>query len=331
MTSSIFIFASIMQITSKEKSLSVEYLTLANERNWFRLFVPKRFGGAELTLTEGLREMFEAGSINGSLGWCVNPGSGASYFCGFMSDQAAEEILNIPEAVIAGSGKIGTCTTQGNHHLISGSWDKCTGSQHATAFTVNAQNEAGDIHSYVLTPEQVELVDQWELFGLKESSSFQITAKSALVPEYLRFIIGEINPTTSYAIHQIAFDDFARFCMIASYLGIANCLLNQVRSDSFLYPDRVEKEVGHLDKLIQDLLLEFITLADDIWEAVNDKESAPQFSEKLCALVKTSSKMVFQSANELFFAGGLRMADEKAPVHQTYKDFLMAGQHFLLK
>lgn len=327
-----FIFASIMQIPSKQKSLSPEYLKLAHARNWFRLFVPKTFGGAEFTLSEGLREMFEAGSINGSLGWCVNLGSGAGYFCGFMSDRGAEEILNIPEAAIAGSGKIGTCTAQGNHYLISGTWDKCTGSQHATAFTVNAQNEAGDIHSYVLLQEQVELVDQWELFGLKESSSFQITAKSTLVPEYLRFTIGEINPNTSYTIHQIPFDDFARFCMIASYLGIANCLLNEVRSDSFLYPNRVEKEGRSLDKLIQDLLHQFLTLADEVWETANDKGSIPnQFSEKLCTMVKTSSKQTFQCVNELFFAAGLRMADEKAPVHQAYKDFLMAGQHFLLK
>lgn len=102
-----------MNTSSELKGLAPEHLKTAYGRNWFRLFVKKEFGGEEATLTEAMQALFDAAEIDGSLGWCVNLGSGASYFSGFLSPLAVKELLGDPKSVFAGSGQIGTAKKLG--------------------------------------------------------------------------------------------------------------------------------------------------------------------------------------------------------------------------
>ena len=304
--------------------LSKDQLDLIYQKNWFKLFVKEEFGGAECSLRDGIEQLYEASRIDGSLGWCVNLGSGASYFSGFLNEKAALELLSSPKSVFAGSGQIGEANKVDGGYLISGNWGKCTGSAHATAFTVNAALQNGEEHSFVLLPNQVEIVNEWQLNGLEASSSYQIKCIEAFVPEKYRFDIGPVNEEASYEIHEFEFGVFARFCMILSYLGMAHRLIDVAKEDEVLQERDINNCLSEFEEHVLNAKKELLDLASEFW-------NRGQGNYDLEPTVQKVARTSYDHICNLYYNGGLRMADLRTPVNKAYRDVMLAGQHFLLK
>lgn len=316
----------------KNTALQAHHLKLAYANNWFKLFVSKQFGGAEASLPEGMQAYFDASSIDGSLGWCVNLGSGASIFCGYLNETAAVKIFSAPHSVCAGSGGVGRFEETADGFLISGHWDKCTGAHHATHFTINAINEKDEVFSFVVERRDVTVHPEYHLDGLLGSSSLSISLNEVCVPKQNRFQIDHLQNKTSYLIHKLDFETFARFCMIASILGMAQNLVNTTKVDKTLYPDRAGVITDELDQFIQLSFLEVIELSKEAWRELERSQTGTEdIKERLKQIIPQTNKGIFNRANELFYAGGLRFEDQRTDVHRAYKDLVLACQHYILK
>ncbi|MCH5682920.1 nicotinamide mononucleotide transporter [Niabella sp. W65] len=62
----------------KKGSLPNALLKIAYEEKWFKLFLPKVYGGLELDLPEALRYEEQLAYIDGSLGWTITLCAGAN-------------------------------------------------------------------------------------------------------------------------------------------------------------------------------------------------------------------------------------------------------------
>ncbi len=75
--------------------------------NWFRMFVPKEFGGLELSLPEVLHLEEALAWVDGSVGWVVTLCSGAGWFIGFLDKSTRDEFFRTNNVCVAGSGAVG--------------------------------------------------------------------------------------------------------------------------------------------------------------------------------------------------------------------------------
>src|SRR5690606_5857792 len=84
------------QATVSEASgkLSKDLLELVYDHKWFKLFVPKIYGGLALSLLDGLLVEEALSRINGSLGWTVTLCSGANLFIGFLDQTLADRLFH---------------------------------------------------------------------------------------------------------------------------------------------------------------------------------------------------------------------------------------------
>jgi len=153
--------------------LNEDKLQKCYDEKWFKLFVPKRYNGLQLSMEEGCRELLNIGGIQGGLGWTVNLGAGANWFSGFFEDEVAKVLFTPENAVIAGSG-----TTSGNWkqtslgYEITGEWSKCTGANHASLFSLTANNTEQGSKIFVVPRDKVELSqEKWPIMGMRNSSS----------------------------------------------------------------------------------------------------------------------------------------------------------------
>lgn len=314
------------------KGLSTEMLNKAHKMNWFRLFVKKRFGGSEANLTEAMKALFEAAAIDGSLGWCVNLGSGASYFSGFLSSATVSELLNDSKSAFAGSGQIGRAICKGDHYLVSGSWPRCTGAAHATSFTANAELEDGSVHTFILPSDQVTITNTWTLMGLDNSSTYQIDAVEIEVPEAHSFTIGKLNTETSYAIHTIPFEPFARCCMIASLLGMTTCFVDKVKNTKGLMSrPNMDEHVLELSGIISDSFDQFRKKATQLEQICSDRIDPEAISNEIKSEVIRLAAGIREKINMIYYHGGLQLADTKNPANSAFRDLLVAGQHNLFR
>src|SRR5712691_8402065 len=85
-----------------KRELSPSLLDALMAAGLFRLWIPKRLGGAELDPVSGLRVIAAAAALDGSVGWNVMVTAAYGVFAGRLSGRAAAQIFGDPRAVVAG-------------------------------------------------------------------------------------------------------------------------------------------------------------------------------------------------------------------------------------
>ncbi|HXB92754.1 MAG TPA: acyl-CoA dehydrogenase family protein, partial [Puia sp.] len=122
----------------KTGQLHPDVMKLIYERQWFRMMVPRRYGGLALSLPEVVRLEEAISREDGSVGWTVTLCSGAGWFAGFFGDGAPAALFSDVRLCIAGSGMVaGRADMVPGGYRVSGKWAYASGAKHATAFTAN--------------------------------------------------------------------------------------------------------------------------------------------------------------------------------------------------
>jgi hypothetical protein len=312
--------------------LNEDKLEKCYQEKWFKLFVPKSYGGLELSMEDGCRKLMEIAEIQGGLGWTVNLGAGANWFSGFFEDEVAKVLFSPKKAVIAGSGFANgewKATSQG--YKITGEWSKCTGANHATLFSLIANNNNQEPRIFVVPKEKVQLSEEkWPIMGMRNSSSFGITLDEVEVPIGYDFQINVIKNNPNYGVFHIPFQSFARLCMSASYLGVINCLVNHCLKDlrKPLVVEIIEDQLMPLIQTAEQKLYEVANQVESLSLAENYSEEAEQNMRKELG---GNNMYIFEVVQSLFLAGGLPFIEEDKLVHWAYRDVLTAVQHFMVK
>lgn len=312
-----------------QKELPNKWLNFAYDHKWFKIFVAEKYGGYECDFPEALSIIQKASSLMGSFGWAINLGAGANYFSGFYNNKGAKQIFSSEKTVLAGSGTLAKKVKEvSGGIIISGEWPKATGANHATHFTANAQLKDGTILSCTLTPDQVKLRDEWELFALKPTSSFAYEAKNAFIPYEYTFEMNKLGGAAHTPIHNMPFDVFGRFCMSAALIGLAEGVANELKG--YDLKPKAQDALSILRGQIVTATSKMYGLAEVNWELALEKaENFPTLVIQNMAGV--IGKNLFNAVNEVYFYVGLAMADEQSILHQRYKDFMLGAQHYLLK
>ena len=316
----------------KQTFLTENRLEELYEEKLFKLFVPKIYGGLEMSLSEGSKRLTEIATVQGGMGWSLNLGAGANWFSGFFSDKAAQEIFSPKKAVIAGSGfASGSFERDGEQFIINGTWSRCTGAHHATFFSLNATNENGETKTFVIPRSQVKLADEkWQIIGLRNSSSYAIDIHNEKIPAHYEFKINKIVNPHAYGVHAIPFESFARVCMSASFIGIVKCLVNKCRAypvndaalkliDEKLQPQIIKAEIACTD------------WANEIENCVQSNQMTTEITQQLKSTLGANNLGLFDSVQQVFLAGGLPFVEEDKLIHWAYRDVLTAVQHFMVK
>jgi len=312
--------------------LPQEWLEEIYKLKLFKLFVPKDLGGLELDLVSGLKVLMDTASINGSLGWVINLGAGAGYFSGLFDERTSEEIFNDEKAVVAGSGKVGGKARKDNeHYLINGTWEYCTGAAHAKYFTANAFFDDGTIKSVLFFRDQVKIHDDWKLFALKATSTFSFETENTLVEKRFIFSYDEQKSFFDYPLCRIPFWSFAKFCMISSLIGMAECFINNVQNEFDLENDEKNYSNEFLSKLNSEKL-NLLNIADQFYEKAGDHVKILAIDQnKLSSSISKLREMIYNMTCHLFLKLGISITDETFHSHHAWRDVILIAKHFVLR
>lgn len=312
--------------------LNKDRLEKCYAEKWFKLFVPKSYNGLQLSMEEGCRDLLKIAEIQGGLGWTVNLGAGANWFSGFFEDEIAKVLFSSEDAVIAGSGTTtGEWKSTDLGFKITGEWSKCTGANHASLFSLAANNEKNGSKVFVVPKDKVKLSEEkWPIMGMRNSSSFGITLNEVEIPKGYDFQMNVIKNNSDYGVFHIPFQSFARLCMSASYLGVVRCLAN-VCLNELAKP----KVISIVENDLLPLMVPFEEELYEIASMTEEKSLSGEFNEKYqenlrIELGKNNLK-IFDVVQTLFLAGGLPFIEEDKLVHWAYRDVLTAVQHFMVK
>lgn len=304
--------------------------------NLWNIWVPKAYGGLEMTLSQGLVKLKELARIDGSLGWTITLCSGANYFIGNLQQCTSQEIFKNSESspCLGGSGGVyGIAEKINDHYKISGTWHYATGAPYLTHFTLNAEiiedgkkllNKDGSptIKSFVIPKTKVCIIEDWNTMGLKATATHSFQVKDKLIHENCSFVYNEFH--LPHPIFKIPFQVFADLTLWVNYIGMAEHFLEEATK---LAPERNFEELENTINLSNQKIAH---LAHGIEEGIEKKlDFNDSYIKEIHGEASNMVKRITRSIVSLFPYLGVKASRKDEQINQVFCDYFTATQHHI--
>tara|TARA_A100001037_G_scaffold123214_2_gene112042 strand:- start:314 stop:1594 length:1281 start_codon:yes stop_codon:yes gene_type:complete len=174
------------------------------DSGFFRFAIPEELGGENATICETIEVLEAISAIDGSVGWNVMLGSEINAMAaGGMDPELAKEVyIDNPQVIMAGGGGPGTqpskAIDQGDGSFrIWGQSTFISGCHNAEWIFMAApvyekledempamdENGMPRFNMWMINKSEVEILDTWDVAGLRGSGSHDVKCEGALVPE----------------------------------------------------------------------------------------------------------------------------------------------------
>jgi alkylation response protein AidB-like acyl-CoA dehydrogenase len=213
--------------------LSDDIVHLLREAGVFRSLVARRFGGDEDHPSDFFRLIERISAADGSTGWVASFGHGSTYLSA-LPVKTLETIYAAGPDIIFGGGIFPSqaATRVAGGFEVTGRWSWGSGCTSADYLGVGIQvdddaDTSGLPRLAVLPRDQVEIVESWDVNGLKGTGSHDMVVRQRVVREDWTFIRGGGSsldtPLFRYPMMAIAGQSLA-----VVGLGVARAALDEV-------------------------------------------------------------------------------------------------------
>ncbi|WP_144605648.1 acyl-CoA dehydrogenase family protein [Algoriphagus algorifonticola] len=352
MNSNLFDSTSAAQ-AEKLGSLLPEWIAEIEREKLFQLFVPKRFGGLGLTLSQGLMVEEKLAKSDGSLGWTVTLCAGALWFVGFLDQKLIKEIFPNPKLCFAGSGHVGgraEKTEKG--YRISGHWNYASGALHATHLTANCEiwengkqvmDSKGEpmVHAFILKKEEVKILDSWHYMGMIATGSYAFKCEDIDVPFQRAFQILPESATLKDSIFQYPFLQLAEATLAVNILGITLHLQELIRETFRKRNEKKhfsEKQLAYANKHFENTAVQLgevkVALYGAVEKSWSELEREGVIKDNTLQEVSNASRALVQVARtcnaSIYPLAGFEATKSDSELNRVWRDFNTVSQHSLL-
>jgi alkylation response protein AidB-like acyl-CoA dehydrogenase len=207
----------------KLRRLPDEVFEALADAGLFRLWLPKAIGGPELSLFDFMRVVETASALDGSVGWLIANGGGMSRAGGYVGRAVARDWFSDPRGfVAAATGAIGTATPVNGGYRVTGRWPFGSGAHHASLFMVLAAEapQAPTLCCYA-GREDVTIVDNWHVLGLRGTGSCDFELRDVFVPAAHVHPFLDLAPSDPGLVYRMPAGSIFPWSISAVPLGIA--------------------------------------------------------------------------------------------------------------
>jgi alkylation response protein AidB-like acyl-CoA dehydrogenase len=197
------------------------------EAGLFRLWLPQALGGLELSPVDFMRVVEAASALDGSTGWLVGNGAGMSRLGGYLGEAVARAWFSDRRAFVASAtGAVGTASVVQGGYCVSGRWPFGSGAHHATRFMVLASVRRDDPASPLLCcyldRNDVTIIDNWHVSGLRGTGSCDFEARDVFVPDAHTHPFLGLRPTQPGKLYRMPPSSVFAWSISGVPLGIAS-------------------------------------------------------------------------------------------------------------
>ncbi|SFL43974.1 acyl-CoA dehydrogenase family protein [Geodermatophilus ruber] len=203
-----------------------------HEAGLYGMWTPRELGGAECDPLSSLEIVQALAAADPSTAWVhmaasLAIGTGGAY----LQDDAVKKMFSgerLP--VVAGQGtRPGTAVTDGDGYRLSGDWSFASGIKHSQwIHTLGIIQETGEPRIFVLPVDEAELIETWDVMGLKATGSIDYKIRDAFVPETFTHLGPVETPLRGGWIFKLGIMHFALIGHSGWALGVARRMLDDL-------------------------------------------------------------------------------------------------------
>jgi len=174
--------------TEQNRRLHPESIEAATDAGIFRMRVPKRYGGYESDAQTLVDVAIELGRGDGSTAWVCSVYWIPGWMVGMFPDEVQDEVFTSPDVRVCGTlSPSGMAAPADGGIVVNGKWGFISGALHAQwqeiiAILVPENGEPYPVMALVPMSD-LEVVDDWQVGGLRGTGSVTTIAKDVFVPQ----------------------------------------------------------------------------------------------------------------------------------------------------
>ena len=319
----------------------------------FRQCVPDDLAGPGVTVTESLKVFEEFAYHDGSVGWCVAIASTTSLLASYLPDPHAGDLFGHPDSI--GGGFVmprGRALPVDGGLRVSGRWQWGSGTRHCTTIgggclVVGADGRPeprsdGLAAPFVfMDPDDVELIDTWDVAGLSGTGSVDFAARDVFVPEG-RWVQISADPVRDNVWSRFSFYGLLAAGVAAAAVGIARRSIDELvelaggkkpQGSSRTLAERAaaQAEVAMAEARLAaawTLLLEGVD--DSFQGALAGQPSTLDERRRIRLAATHAAQTAADVAASMFRTAGGAAVYRTSPVQRCFRDTAVAAQHAMV-
>jgi len=321
----------------------------------FRTVVPSELGGADADLRSFLEVIETVAYANGAAGWDVATSSMATLFAVGLPRNGLERVYGRgPDVIFAGTVTINRDAARAvaadGGYRVSGRWRFGSGCQDAdwmicSAQVIEAQTPQGTPQSiYVIQPrETVEIIDTWNVIGMRGTGSHDWMVKDAMVPADLTELTARVQQRIMErpwggVLYRFPLYSIAGLHFSAVATGLARRAIDSLAElaglkvptrSSALLRDRVQVQdaVARAEAALESARAYRERVIDDAWRVVAAGESLTMEQRARIRLAGTNAVESSARAVDLMYgAGGTTSIEENCALSRCFRDVHVVSQ-----
>ena len=339
--------------TDRERRVVEENIEALQEAGMFRLLVPRRYGGYQVSMRTNLDIVSILAEGCGASAWVVNLINNCAWFIGLMPTRTQDEIFGAdPTARAAGVFAPSAQTRRVEGGLVvSGRWYWASGSLHANWGMLGLIEHAADgrlVDQYLGFVPMAELtIEQtWYASGMRGTGSNCLIAEDVFIPDHHLIslpaaVAGEyLTEHTGETLYRSAFVPVIALILVGPQLGLARAALKHVidrateRNIPYtIYERQVDSpafqlQIANAAMQIDSAHLHAYRAADDIDNAAANGEYLDYATRaRVRADAGFVARMVTEAISTLVSAHGAGSFAEANPLQRIWRDANTAARH----
>ena len=318
------------------------------EANLWGVMTPCAVGGSELPIADVLDVFAEVARADGSTGWCLMAGASAvAYFGAYCRSDFTDRFFEGGIPLVAGQfapNGIGQRVDGG--YQLTGQYSFGSGIDYAdwvgAGFLVPPPEGSDAPHEYRFTAvakNEVELLGNWEVMGLRQTASFDYKIEDVFVPEEATFLFATPTRHRGGPIFEMGVMGLTAAGHAGFAIGVARRALDELKavsktkvrmgSGSFLKDgESFLRSLGQLDSRLR-------SAQSWVYETFKRMESRAAeihaVDPVMVNVVRQSTVHVTEEAaaivREVYLLAGTTSLRD-GPIQRCFRDIHAASQHF---
>lgn len=320
------------------------------EARMFQAFVPSCYGGDERHVMQVLDAVEEASYWEASFGWCAMIGATTSLLAGHLAPEWAEVVYGDPASWTGGYAlPSGRAQAVDGGLVVSGRWQWGSGTHHCTWIGGGCRlvDEAGApapradglaAPFVFFDPDDVELLDTWDVMGMRGTGSTDYQVHEAFVPEGRWARLPVAQPIVDAPLYRFPFLAALALGVSAVALGLARRAVDELvelagakrpAQSARVLAERpvVQVDVARAEAAIRSARAFLREQVEGSWDAAVDGALSDRHRRDL-RLAATNATLRSREAVDLMYdAAGGSGVYRSGPLERVFRDMHVATQH----
>jgi len=349
------VIAAHAEQSERDARLAPATVEAMHEAGLFRIFLPARLGGGDLTIPESVRLYEEVASIDGSAGWNLAICAGGPLFGHFVTPAAYEEIFADARAVVAGSLNPMTMRAEAvdGGYRYSGTATYVSGSAQASWIAVSGlvlsdgsptfTDGVPLVRSALVPMRHFRIHDTWSVSGMCGTGSNECTCENVFVPE--GFTYAWPDPHTTWragayatiplvtqlggALAAVALG-VARHA-ISAFMDLAGAKVPTGTRATLRERPLAQLQLAQAEGLLGAARAYLHAMLDEIWRAGETGvpfDAAARAKARLASL--TAARLAAQAVDLIHDAAGATSIQRSSAFERCWRDVHAITQHVIL-